>query len=174
MISKASYYRISSHIVSDRSVSVASVLLIGRSLVRFPWSACPRVLEQISERQTAPDVLVGTLHGSHHHQWINQLFILIMLKMKFRIIFWVIYIILYHIIHHRTSTYCIKYHSTLSFWNISYHVTLYYFISYQIALLFVSNSTIKHCILWLTYDAVSCHITFYHNVSYIIVPSCNI
>ena len=39
-------------------------LVIGRLLVRFPWSACGSV-------QTAPGVLVGTLHGSHHHQCVN-------------------------------------------------------------------------------------------------------
>ena len=37
---------------------------IRRSLVRFPWSACRSVLGQ---PQTAPDVLVSTLHGSHYH-----------------------------------------------------------------------------------------------------------
>ena len=33
-------------------------LIIGRSLVRFPWSACQSVLGQDAE-QTAPDVLVS-------------------------------------------------------------------------------------------------------------------
>ena len=38
---------------------------------RIPWSACRSVLWQDTEPQTAPDVLVGFLHGSHHHQCIN-------------------------------------------------------------------------------------------------------
>ena len=41
-------------------------LVIGRSPVRFP-----SVLEQGTEPQTAFDVLVGMLHGIHHHQCIN-------------------------------------------------------------------------------------------------------
>ena len=40
-------------------------------LIRFPWSACWSVLGQDTEPQTAPDVLVGTLHGSHRHQCMN-------------------------------------------------------------------------------------------------------
>ena len=32
---------------------------------------CPSVLGQDTEPQTAPDALVGTLHGSHHHQCMN-------------------------------------------------------------------------------------------------------
>ena len=43
-------------------------LVIGRSLVQFPWSARRSVLGQGTEAQTAPDVLVSTLHGGHHHQ----------------------------------------------------------------------------------------------------------
>ena len=43
----------------------------GSSMVRFPCSACQRVLGQDTEPQTAPDVLVGTLHGSHQHQCMN-------------------------------------------------------------------------------------------------------
>ena len=46
-------------------------LVIWRSLVWFPWSACWSVLGQDTEPQTAPDVLVGTLHVSHHLQCIN-------------------------------------------------------------------------------------------------------
>ena len=46
-------------------------LVIGRSLVQFPWSACQSVPGQDTEPQTTPDVLVGTLHGSHHHQCMN-------------------------------------------------------------------------------------------------------
>ena len=42
-----------------------------RSLVRFPWSTCRSVLGQDTEPQTAPEVLVGTLRGSHHHQCMN-------------------------------------------------------------------------------------------------------
>ena len=42
-------------------------IVIGRSLVQFPWSACWSVLGHDTEPQTAPDVLVGTLHGSHHY-----------------------------------------------------------------------------------------------------------
>ena len=37
----------------------------------FPWSACRGVLGQDTEPQTASDVLVGTLHGSHHHRCMN-------------------------------------------------------------------------------------------------------
>ena len=39
-----------------------------------PWlslAACRSVLGQDTEPQTAPDVLVDTLHGSHHHQCMN-------------------------------------------------------------------------------------------------------
>ena len=34
-------------------------------MVWFPWSACQSVSGQDTEPQTAPDVLVGTLHGSY-------------------------------------------------------------------------------------------------------------
>ena len=37
----------------------------------IPWSACRSVLGQDTAPQTAPDVVVGTLHGSHHHQCVN-------------------------------------------------------------------------------------------------------
>ena len=46
-------------------------LVIRRSLVRFHWSACRRILGRDIEPQTAPDVLGGTLHGSHRHQRTN-------------------------------------------------------------------------------------------------------
>ena len=46
-------------------------LVIGRSLVRFPWSPCQSVFGQDTEPQTAPDVLGRTLHGSHRHQCMN-------------------------------------------------------------------------------------------------------
>ena len=46
-------------------------LVIGRLLVCFPWSACWSVLGQDTEPQAAPDVLVGTLHGSYRHQCMN-------------------------------------------------------------------------------------------------------
>ena len=36
-----------------------------------PWSACWGVTGQDAEPRTAPDMLVGTLHGSHRHQCIN-------------------------------------------------------------------------------------------------------
>ena len=49
-------------------VTYKQQLVIGRLLVRIPSSACRSVLGQDIEPQTAPDVLVGTLHGSHHHQ----------------------------------------------------------------------------------------------------------
>ena len=42
-------------------------LVIGRSLVRFSSSTCWSVFGQDTEPQTAPDVLVGTLHGSNRH-----------------------------------------------------------------------------------------------------------
>ena len=45
-------------------------LLVGRPLLRFPWSACGSVLGQDTEPQTALDVLVGTLLASHCHQCI--------------------------------------------------------------------------------------------------------
>ena len=35
-------------------------LVIGRLLVRIPWSTCKSVLEQDAEPQTAPEMLVGT------------------------------------------------------------------------------------------------------------------
>ena len=41
-------------------------LVIRWLLVQFPWFACC-VLGQDAEPQNAPDVLVCTLHGSHHH-----------------------------------------------------------------------------------------------------------
>ena len=44
---------------------IPKCLVTGRLLVRFPWSACWSVFGQDTEPQTAPDVLVGTLHGSH-------------------------------------------------------------------------------------------------------------
>ena len=44
------------------------LLVIGRLLVWFPWPACQSALGLDSKPQTAPDVLVSTLHGSHHHQ----------------------------------------------------------------------------------------------------------
>ena len=54
--------------LNDYGVAVAQGLsqhrVIGRSLVQFPCSAW-------TEPQTAPDVLVGTLHGSHRHQCMN-------------------------------------------------------------------------------------------------------
>ena len=31
----------------------------------------PSVLEQDTEPSTSPDVLVSTLNGSHHHQYMN-------------------------------------------------------------------------------------------------------
>ena len=37
-------------------------------MVQFLWSVCQSVLGEDTEPQTAPDVLVSTLHGSHHHQ----------------------------------------------------------------------------------------------------------
>ena len=40
-------------------------LVIERSLVRFSWSAYQSVRGQDTEPQTALDVLVGSLHGSH-------------------------------------------------------------------------------------------------------------
>ena len=46
-------------------------LVVRRSLVWFPWSACPSVLGQDTEPETAPDVLVGSSHGSHRHQCMN-------------------------------------------------------------------------------------------------------
>ena len=36
-----------------------------------PLSVCWNVLGQDTEPRTAPDVLVGTLHGCHCHQWIT-------------------------------------------------------------------------------------------------------
>lgn len=39
-------------------------LVIGGSLVCFPWSAYQSVLRQDTEPWTVPDVLVGTLHGA--------------------------------------------------------------------------------------------------------------
>ena len=51
-------------------------LVIGRSLVQFSCSACRSVLGQETEPQTAPDALVGTMHGSHCHQsmtiWLTE------------------------------------------------------------------------------------------------------
>ena len=41
--------------------------VIWRLLVQFPWSASQIVLEEDTESQTAPDVLVGKLCGSHNH-----------------------------------------------------------------------------------------------------------
>ena len=55
-------------------VALGQHLVIGRLLVRFPtipWYACQSVLGQDTEAQTAPDVLVGSLHGSRHHQCVN-------------------------------------------------------------------------------------------------------
>ena len=46
-------------------------LVIVRSLVWFLGCACQSVLWQNTEPTPAPDVLVGTLHGSHHHQCRN-------------------------------------------------------------------------------------------------------
>ena len=46
-------------------------LVIGWSLVRFPLSAYRSVFGQDTEPLTAPDVLVGTLHGNHRHQCMN-------------------------------------------------------------------------------------------------------
>ena len=43
---------------------VGQCLDIGKSLVQFPRSACRSALGQDTEPQTAPEVLVGTLHGS--------------------------------------------------------------------------------------------------------------
>ena len=47
----------------------ASVLLTEGRWFDSPWSACLSVLGQETEPQTAPDVLVGTLHGSNPRQF---------------------------------------------------------------------------------------------------------
>ena len=46
-------------------------LVIGRALVQFPSSAWGSAVGQDTKLQTAPHVLVGTLHWSHQHQCIN-------------------------------------------------------------------------------------------------------
>ena len=46
-------------------------IVIRRTLVRFPESSCQSVLGQDTEPRTAPDLLVGTLHGSHRHQCVK-------------------------------------------------------------------------------------------------------
>ena len=58
-------------IAAPSSQGESQRLVIGRLLVRFPWSACRSVLGQDTAPQTAPDAVVGTLHGSHHHQCVN-------------------------------------------------------------------------------------------------------
>ena len=76
-----SFNSIRPHPISD-SAAVAEGysqhLVMGRSLVWFPCSACWSVLGQDTEPQTAPDVLVGTLHGSHHQP---RMYIWIILKL---------------------------------------------------------------------------------------------
>ena len=52
----------------SQHITTASIV-IGRLLVRF---ALVCTLKQDTEPQTAPDVLDGTLHGSHHHQCMNE------------------------------------------------------------------------------------------------------
>ena len=57
----------------NRTVSVspftAGCSTYRRLQVWFPWSTCQSVLGQETEPQSAPDVLVGTLHGRHRRQW---------------------------------------------------------------------------------------------------------
>ena len=52
-------------------MGVGQRVVFRRSLVPFAWCECRSVLGQHTEPQTAPDVLVITLHGSHHHQCMN-------------------------------------------------------------------------------------------------------
>ena len=48
------------------------LLIVARGRASVLLSACWSVLGQDPEPQTAPDVLVATLHGSHCHQCINM------------------------------------------------------------------------------------------------------
>ena len=59
-----------SYLISCQGCNPAH-LVIRRLLDQLPWSPCRSVLGLITETQTALDVLVGTLHGSHRHQCMN-------------------------------------------------------------------------------------------------------
>ena len=62
---------VSSWIRADVAKGKSQRLVIGMLLVWFPCSASWSVLGQDTQPQTAPDVLVSTLHGSHRHQCTN-------------------------------------------------------------------------------------------------------
>ena len=46
-------------------------LVTRNSIVQFPWSVRQIVFGQDTEPQTAPEVLVGTLHGSHRQKYMK-------------------------------------------------------------------------------------------------------